>query len=53
MIIIETKTDESLKVNGKTVFKDMDNNWISLEPLTNEERRALKIHVESLNKLKK
>ena len=42
--IIEVVKGEEYTVNGKNVYKDSNNNWVSLEELTEAEYVAFRRH---------
>ncbi|MFA7448770.1 MAG: hypothetical protein WCY77_10060 [Weeksellaceae bacterium] len=44
---IEKISDEEIKVNGKTCYKDIDGKWRSLEELTLSEEKELKQFLNS------
>lgn len=43
-VVIQTQ-DSQLTVNGKLVYKDANNNWISQVTLTTKELEALNSHL--------
>ena len=44
IVVIQTE-DDKLTVNGKLVYKDTNNNWVSQTTLTQSEMDALHSHL--------
>lgn len=46
IVVLQTE-DDKLTVNGKLVFKDTNNNWVSQASLTQGEMDALHSHLKA------
>ena len=46
-IKISEINDRTLEVNGKSIFKDSNGNWVAQIPLNTAEKKAFSLHIKA------
>ena len=47
-VIIKKTPEEIYLVNGKSLYQDSNNNWVSKEELTSNEAKAFRLHLNKV-----